>query len=113
MVTPMIFVFLTYILIYAAVAIFYALIIYYAGVLFRIVCFKINDLDRRIDELDEEQKLEELKSIAIAHQKSIEIASKLENAIRYPMLVQVLINTFLICMIGFNIITVKMSLCNL
>lgn len=69
-------------------------------------CFKINDLDENLGKISENEILKELKNITISHQKAIKTARKLEQVLKYQMLVQVIVNSFFICIVGFDVFAV-------
>lgn len=128
LIIPTITIVVTFTTVLAFIALFYALIIYYTGILFRIICYNIDELDQKLDKMDEDAVLSELRTVIIAHQKAIKwgfltyiiynwkkignnnnfrTARKLEAATNYSMLLQVFINSFFICLIGFDIFAVK------
>lgn len=75
-------------------------------------CFKINDLNENLGKISENEILKELKNITISHQKAIQTARKLEKVLKYQMLVQVIVNSFFICIVGFDVFAVLIKFLN-
>lgn len=71
LIIPMLTVFMASVCCMGMVSAFYTLMIFYTGVRFRMVCLRIDDVDQRLGELGEDEVLQELKSITIAHQEAI------------------------------------------
>lgn len=72
LVIPMLIVFMTFIYALSLTGVFFSLIVYQTGILFRMICIDINDLDQKLDNLSQDRVLQELKAITITHQNAIQ-----------------------------------------